>query len=91
MGTPAVVTEGSCAAEVVKDGFNGFTCPDSSEGLYETIRARLGDAEKLAAVGKNARETIPIAWRDILAGAAERYGELVRIDALSNKLTEAEN
>lgn len=91
MGTPAVVTEGSCAAEVVKDGFNGFTCPDSSEGLYETIRARLGDAEKLAAVGKNARETIPIAWRDILAGAAERYGELVRIDALSKKLTEAEN
>lgn len=91
MGTPAVVTEGSCAAEVVKDGFNGFTCPDSSEGLYETIHARLGDAEKLAAVGKNARETIPIAWRDILAGAAERYGELVRIDALSKKLTEAEN
>lgn len=91
MGTPAVVTEGSCAAEVVKDGFNGFTCPDSSEGLYETIRARLGDAEKLAAVGKNARETIPMAWRDILVGAAERYGELMRTDALSNRLTEAEN
>lgn len=89
MGTPAVVTEGSCAAEVVKDGFNGFTCPDSSEGLYETIRARLGDAEKLAAVGKNARETIPMAWRDILVGAAERYGELMRTDALSNRLTEA--
>lgn len=91
MGTPAVVTEGSCAAEVVKDGFNGFTCPDSSEGLYETIRARLADAEKLAAVGKNARETIPMAWRDILVGAAERYGELMRTDALSNRLTEAEN
>lgn len=91
MGTPAVVTEGSCAAEVVKDGFNGFTCPDSSEGLYETIRARLGDAEKLAAVGKNARETIPMAWRDILVGAAERYGELMRTDALSNRLTEAES
>lgn len=65
METPSIIVRGSSAAEAISDGENGLLCEDTTESLYEAIKAGLGDKARLRTLGINARNTIPMAWRDI--------------------------
>lgn len=76
MGTPSVVVRGSSAAEAIHDGVNGFLCDDTSADLARVIRTALSAPERLAAVGEQARETIPIPWSLLLDQVVERYAAL---------------
>ncbi len=76
METPSIIVRGSSAAEAISDGENGLLCEDTTESLYETIKSSLGDKERLRALGVNARDTIPIAWREILEMAITRYEKI---------------
>ena len=73
METPSIIVRGSSAAEAISDGENGLLCEDTTESLYEAIKAGLGDKARLRTLGINARNTIPMAWRDILEMAISRY------------------
>ena len=77
MRTPSVVIRGSCAAEVIRDGENGFCCENSPESLCRTIQSALADPERLAAIGRQAQETIPIRWEDVIDRVEERYRALL--------------
>lgn len=77
MGTPSVLVEGSNAAEGVIGGENGFTCMDSAESLAETIAGALRDPARLLAVGRRARETIPVPWTTLVGRVLERYRTLL--------------
>ena len=79
MGTPAVVIRDSAPAEVITDGQNGFTCLDTTGDLFAVLSRALDDQEKLCAVGKNARESIPVYWSDIFPEVIERYRELIEL------------
>ena len=76
-GTPSVVTAGSSAAEGIDDGVNGFCCGDSSEGVYETVKKALSDLEATARIGLQAKETIPVAWDEIIDMVIDRYQYLI--------------
>ncbi len=72
-GTPALLIRGSCAAEGVTDGENGYLVEDTPEAIAAGM-ARAAQAG--AAVGEKARQTIPLAWDSVIAKARERYENL---------------
>ncbi len=75
--TPSVCVRGSSAAEVIHDGYNGLLCEDDSDDLFRVLSENLFAKEKLAEMGKNARETIPVAWEVIIQDVLERYQYLI--------------
>ena len=79
MGTPSVMVRGSTAAEVIRDGENGFLCGNDPQDLARVIRGILEDPEMRNRVGQTARETIPVPWSKVLETAAERYERLVAL------------
>lgn len=79
MGTPSVMVRNSTAAEVIRDGENGFLCENDPADLARVISDALKDPEKLEAVGRTARETIPVPWDKVLEKAVERYTRLVAL------------
>lgn len=76
-GTPAIVTRGSSAAEGIDDGVNGFYCDDSAESICEVVKKCFANREKTAAIGLQAKETIPVAWDDLIDTVLERYQYLI--------------
>ena len=79
MGTPAVMVRGSTAAEIIRDGENGFLCDNSAASLAQVMTSALEDREKLNRVGQNARDTIPVPWEKVLENALVRYERLVAL------------
>ena len=79
MGTPAVMVQGSTAAEIIRDGVNGYLCKNTSADLARVMMNALSDPQALEQVGSNARETIPVPWERIMEKAVERYTRLVAL------------
>lgn len=73
-GTPSLLIKGSCAAEGVTDGENGFLCENTPEDIADGMARALNTAK---AVGERARETIPIPWSGIAKRVTERYTRLI--------------
>lgn len=73
-GTPSLLIEGSCAAEGVTDGDNGFLCKNTPEDIAACMARALETAKD---VGARARETIPIPWSTIAKDVLERYEMLI--------------
>lgn len=74
-GTPSLLVEGSCAAECVREGENGFLCRDDPKSICDTLTRILSDEVLLRRVGEVARQTIPIPWKDVMKHVRERYLE----------------
>jgi glycosyltransferase involved in cell wall biosynthesis len=79
MGTPSVMVRGSTAAEIIRDGENGFLCENDPGDLARVIGGILDDPAKRDRVGQAARETIPVPWSKVLETAVERYERLVAL------------
>jgi len=79
MGTPSVMVRGSTAAEIIRDGENGYLCENDPKDLARVLRDILDNPEKCRLVGETAKETIPVPWSKVLETAAERYERLVAL------------
>ncbi|MDD4080598.1 MAG: glycosyltransferase [Eubacteriales bacterium] len=77
MGTPSVVVSDSCAAEDIRDQYNGFLCKDDSEDLARVIQAALDNPEGTRLVGETARDSLPVTWDEVMHDVVSRYGELM--------------
>lgn len=73
-GTPSLLIAGSCAAEGVTDGENGFLCENSPQDICDTMARALPRAKQ---VGEKARETIPVPWNEIMRKVTARYRALI--------------
>ncbi|MPN52825.1 hypothetical protein SDC9_200488 [bioreactor metagenome] len=82
-GTPSLLVEGSCAAECVRDGENGFLCEDDPKSIRDTIARVIAGEALRRRVGEAARETIPIPWSGVIQDVRERY--LRRIQAYDTR------
>ena len=69
---PALLVEGSNAAEIVEDGVNGFTAKETVDDMSERIREIFSDGSLIPA-GEKAQRTIPIAWANIVARSVNAY------------------
>ncbi len=79
MGTPSVMVRGSTAAEIIRDGVNGYLCENEPKDLARVIAGAMDDPERRGRIGENARETIPVPWSKVLETAAQRYERLVAL------------
>ncbi len=73
-GTPSILIRGSCAADGVTDGENGFLCENTPEDIAACMERGLKTAKE---VGARARQTIPIPWSGIAKEVLERYAVLI--------------
>ncbi len=76
-GLASVLIEGSCAAEGIINGRNGFTIQESPEAMAALLLEVCGDLGHLHEVGQNAMNEIVLSWRDSISEAYDRYQTLL--------------
>ncbi len=74
---PSLLTRGSCAAEDVEDGINGYLAEENPESMCSRLVQAVADREQLRKAGKAAGEQIYLSWDDAVAKAYARYEMLV--------------
>ena len=87
-GLSSVLIAGSCAAEDVTDGRNGFTIQETPEAMCALLERIGGDLPLLHSVGQRAMDEIYLSWADAVKTAYDRYGavrEAKRAGALPEK------
>lgn len=72
-GLAAVLVAGSCAAEGVTDGRNGYLIEENAASLAVRLRALSKNIAQTRAVGECASRELYLSWADAVARAAERY------------------
>lgn len=76
-GLASILIKGSCAAEGITDGRNGFLIDKTPEDLAVMLKNIVADIEHAHEVGQHAMDEIYISWADSVHEAHERYGELI--------------
>lgn len=77
MQTPAILLEGSTAAEPITDRVNGFLTSRTPEAYAQVIQNLSTDPQTLADVGVNARKTLARPWHDVMDEVINRYDEII--------------
>lgn len=70
---PSVLVDGSCAAEGVSDGQNGFFISETASSLAVKLYQLCQNRDLMKRVGENAADELYISWESAVAKAAERY------------------
>ena len=77
MGTPSVLISGSDAADGITDGYNGYLCTDDPRDLCRVMREALSKPDKLAQIGRCAKETLPLAWGGVMQDVVSQYERII--------------
>lgn len=72
-GLASVLISGSCAAEDIIDGRNGFFIEENAESMAALLKQLYGKKDIMREVGKNAQNEIYISWDSAVKNACERY------------------
>ena len=75
--TPAVMVEGSTAAEILKDGENGYLVPNDLDAFAARLRELYRDREQVRRIGLSASRTIVRSWEDVVGEVLDRYDALI--------------
>ena len=75
--TPAVMVEGSTAAEILRDGENGYLVPNELDAFAARLRQLYRDREQVRRVGLAASRTIVRSWEDVVGEVLDRYDALI--------------
>ncbi len=78
-GLAGVLIAGSCAAEGITDGRNGFLIDETPEAMAALLERVGGDQTLLRAVGQRAMDEIYLSWAESVDAAYERYGEVLEL------------
>ncbi len=70
---PSVLVRGSCAAENVTEGVNGYLIQENAASLAVVLQRLLMDPRQLKAVGEAAQRDLYLSWEDAVRAAYERY------------------
>ena len=76
-GLASVLIDGSCAAEGITDGRNGFIIQQTPEAMAALLGRVCGDLDHLQAVGAHAMDEIYLSWRDCVSSAYDRYRDVL--------------
>ena len=72
-GLASVLIRGSCAAEGITDGHNGFLIEENAASMADLLLRTGNNLPHLKDVGQHAMDEIYISWRDCVSRAYERY------------------
>ena len=76
MQTPAILLEGSTAAEVIQPDSNGFLSPNDIQAYADRITYLMQHPEIVQRVGKRASRTIARSWEDVIDEVILRYRDI---------------
>ena len=76
-GLGSVLVKGSCAAEGVTDGVNGFLIEENADSMAACLSGLCENPERMKQVGEGAQRDIYISWDTAVKGAVERYGIVI--------------
>ena len=76
-GLGSVLVKGSCAAEDVTDGVDGFEIEENAESMAACLNEVCANPEKMQEIGEGAQRDIYISWDTAVKGAVERYGTVI--------------
>ena len=76
-GLSCVLIQGSCAAEGITDGRNGFLIDESAEAMAALLQEVCTDLPRLHAVGQHAMDEIYLSWESAVDTAYDRYGAIL--------------
>jgi len=74
---PSVLVEGSCAAEDVTDGENGFLIEENADSMAALLLRLAPDTEAMRRVGDCAQRTIYLSWEEAVGRAYARYFDVI--------------
>ena len=83
---PSLLIRGSCAAEGIRDGENGFLAEENAADFAGHILTLVRSAGLLQRVGAEAQQTVYCAWEDAVAAAYRRYGLVAEQFARKQKI-----
>ena len=69
----SVLVRGSCAAEDITDGQNGFLIEENAESMAALLARLCHEPEVLKRVGRQAQAEIYLSWDDAVHRAQQRY------------------
>ena len=69
----ALLIAGSCAAEGITHGQNGFLMEENAESMAACLTELLEHPGKMAEIGENASRELYLSWHDAVKQAMERY------------------
>ena len=72
-GLASVLIEGSCAAEDVTHGRNGYTIEETPEAMAALLLELCKNLDQVHAAGEKAMDEIVLLWRDCVSRAYDRY------------------
>ena len=72
-GLASVLISGSCAAEGITHGRNGYLCEETGESIAALLSEIAGSPERMHEVGQNAMDEIYISWEESVMQALDRY------------------
>lgn len=76
--TPSLLLEGSTAAQIIRNGVNGYLSPAHPEAYAQQIRQLIARPEALRQAGREAARTIARPWSEIIEEVLDRYTHLIR-------------
>lgn len=74
---PSVLIRGSCAAERVEDGINGYLIEECAESLAAKLIELYQRRESIRKTGEGAARDLYLSWDDAVARAYERYRVII--------------
>ena len=78
-GLGCVLIQGSCAAEGITDGRNGFLIEESPVAMAALLKEVCRDLPKLHEVGQHAMDEIYLSWGSAVDAAFDRYGAILEL------------
>ena len=76
-GLSSVLVAGSCAAEDVTDGVNGFLIEENADSMADSLQRLCRDPDRMRQVGDGAQRDIYISWDTAVENAVDRYGTVI--------------
>lgn len=73
----SVLVGGSCAAEDVSDGENGFLIEESAEAMAALLCKLMGNRAEMRRVGERAQRELYMSWETAVGRAFDRYGAVM--------------
>ncbi|WP_051204698.1 glycosyltransferase [Butyrivibrio sp. VCD2006] len=73
-GLGSVLIKGSCAAEGITHGRNGYLVEENAESMAALLKEVADKHDTMKDVGQHAMDEIYISWEDAVHAAYERYG-----------------
>lgn len=76
-GLASALIRGSCAAEGITDGRNGFLIDETPQSLTALLMQAAGNLPMLRDVGQHAMDEIYLSWKDCVTEVVSRYETLL--------------